>query len=411
MKYYAPIDLTGNELRNALLHVLGSAPGSPAAGQVYYNSTNAAPYFWNGSAWQVMDATLATGIPITALATNPLARANHTGTQLAATISDFATQVTSTVGGLTGGQIQNTALATNPLTRANHTGTQTASTISNLATTVQAYSLDLFVIPAADISWNSHKITSLATPTNPNDAANKSYVDAAVQAASSGISGKGSVVAVSTTNQASLSGLAVTIDGVALNATGMRVLLTGQTTASQNGPWIIQSGAWTRPTTDANNELETGALFFVEQGTVNAATQWWINSPAAGVAITPGTTSIGLVKYGAASIYTAAVNGGLNLSGGAFNVIAGTAITVTAGGVNVDTTKVPLKFSQTIGDGSTTAIVVTHNLGTSDINVSLREISTNNGAIADWQATSSNTATITFATAPTAGQFRVTITG
>lgn len=50
--------------------------------------------------------------------------------------------------------------------------------------------------------------------------------------------------AASTANQATRSGLAETIDGVALNTAGMFVLLKNQSTASQNGLWMIQSGSW-----------------------------------------------------------------------------------------------------------------------------------------------------------------------
>ena len=68
-------------------------------------------------------------------------------------------------------------LATDPLARANHTGTQTASTISDLATTVKAYRLDEFAAPTSSVSFNSQKITGLGTPTTSTDAATKGYID------------------------------------------------------------------------------------------------------------------------------------------------------------------------------------------------------------------------------------------
>lgn len=49
----------------------------------------------------------------------------------------------------------------------------------------------------------------------------------------------------SSTNIASLSGIQ-TIDGIN-GASGSIVLLTGQSTSSQNGLWVMASGAWTRP--------------------------------------------------------------------------------------------------------------------------------------------------------------------
>jgi hypothetical protein len=71
-------------------------------------------------------------------------------------------------------------LATNPLARANHTGTQIAATISDFDTQVRTSRLDQMAIPTAPVSLNSQKITSLATPTVPADAASKGYVDALI---------------------------------------------------------------------------------------------------------------------------------------------------------------------------------------------------------------------------------------
>jgi hypothetical protein len=67
-------------------------------------------------------------------------------------------------------------------------------------------------------------------------------------------------------------------------------------------------------------------------------------------------------------------------------------------------------YSANIGDGSTTAIVVTHSLGTRDIIVSVRDAgSPYEGVDVEWAATSTTTATLTFAVAPTSAQYRVTI--
>jgi hypothetical protein len=68
-------------------------------------------------------------------------------------------------------------LATDPLARANHTGTQTASTISDFDTQVRTSRLDQMAAPTASVSLNSQKITNLATPTSSGDAATKGYID------------------------------------------------------------------------------------------------------------------------------------------------------------------------------------------------------------------------------------------
>lgn len=67
------------------------------------------------------------------------------------------------------------------------------------------------------------------------------------------------------------------------------------------------------------------------------------------------------------------------------------------------------RFSQAIGDGSATAIAVTHSLGTKDIVASVREVSSDAKVDVDCVSTSTTVATFTFATAPAANAYRVTI--
>lgn len=61
--------------------------------------------------------------------------------------------------------------------RANHTGTQLASTISNFDTQVRTSRLDQMAVPTADVAMGSRNITGLATPTSDDHAASKWYVD------------------------------------------------------------------------------------------------------------------------------------------------------------------------------------------------------------------------------------------
>jgi hypothetical protein len=123
---------------------------------------------------------------------------------------------------------------------------------------------------SSSIAFNTQRLTNLADPVASSDAATKAYVDAAV----SGLTVKPSVLALSTSNIASLSGLATTVDGIALNTDGQRVLLTAQTTASQNGIWVVHSGAWTRPSDFATGSHAAGDFTFVEEGTVNGDNGW-----------------------------------------------------------------------------------------------------------------------------------------
>ena len=46
------IDLNKKELQNAVIQNLATAPGSPLAGQIYFNTTDDKLYFYDGSTWQ-----------------------------------------------------------------------------------------------------------------------------------------------------------------------------------------------------------------------------------------------------------------------------------------------------------------------------------------------------------------------
>jgi len=72
-------------------------------------------------------------------------------------------------------------LASNPLARANHTGTQLAATVSDFDTQVRTSRLDQMAAPTASVALNSQKITGLGTPTaNTTDAATTAYVDTSI---------------------------------------------------------------------------------------------------------------------------------------------------------------------------------------------------------------------------------------
>ena len=76
IKYLNNLDLNKNELQNARIQVLATAPSGPVEGQIYYDSTDDVIKFYNGTAW------LSAGGDLTAIQTttaNQLAITNGTG--------------------------------------------------------------------------------------------------------------------------------------------------------------------------------------------------------------------------------------------------------------------------------------------------------------------------------------------
>lgn len=356
--HLVPLDLGGNELRNAVIQVLASSP-SNALGKIYYDSANNSLRYYNNTEWVNVDARLRTNIPLANLATDPLARANHTGTQ-------------------------------------------TASTISDLAVTVKAYRLDEFAVPTANISLNGQKITNLGTPTVDSDAATKLYVDDAVQAAATGLDPHDSVVAATTAN-ITLSG-AQTIDSVSVTA-GQRVLVKNQTTGSQNGIYVCAAGAWTRATdADVTGELEFGSTTAVLGGNTNGGTTWVLNTTGT---ITIDTTDQSWVLFSSSTAYTA--GNGLSLTGRSFAAVA-----APSGGIVVDGTGISVATNVSRGyttdlSGSNTTYTVTHNLGTKNVIAQVYNNSTDDQVSAGITAATTNTVTVTFGTAPSSNAYRCSV--
>ena len=119
-----------------------------------------------------------------------------------------------------------------------------------------------------NLSAGGYKITSLGTPTSSGDAASKSYVDALLQ----GLDLKASVRAATTAAGTLATDFenGDTLDGVTL-ATGNRILIKNQSTASENGIYVVAaSGAPTRAADFAAAATVAGAYCFVEEGTTNA---------------------------------------------------------------------------------------------------------------------------------------------
>jgi hypothetical protein len=129
--------------------------------------------------------------------------------------------------------------------------------------------LDQIPAPGGDVAMNSLKITGLANPIGPADAANKAYADGI----KNDVTWKPSVRAATTAN-ITLSGTPV-IDGVGLDQNRPdRVLVKNQSNASQNGIYTVSAGAWSRALdTNVWNRF-VGAAVLVEAGSTQIGTMW-----------------------------------------------------------------------------------------------------------------------------------------
>jgi hypothetical protein len=255
----------------------------------------------------------------------------------------------------------------------------------------------------------NQRALNVGDPSGATDGANKQYVDNLI----AGLSYKNEVRVATTTNGALATAYAngQSIDGQSL-VTGDRILVKDQTTQSENGIYIVNAtGAPTRASdADLSAELNN-ATVYVTTGTVNAGREYTQTTPNPVI----GTSSIVWSQKGTGGTYTS--GNGINITTNVVSAVAkgSGGLGVDAGGIYLDTTQlatigIARKYAVNVPNGTTSA-TITHNLGTLDVTVAVYEISGGAEVECDVVLTSTNVVTLTFATAPSVGQYRCVVTG
>ena len=209
--------------------------------------------------------------------------------------------------------------------------------------------LNEFTAPDGSVSLNSQKITNLATPTADGDAASKQYVDGVSQ----GLDIKNSCIAATTGNITISTALnnGDTLDGVSLS-TNDRVLVKDQSTASENGIYIVGSSP-ARADDLAAGADAAGMFTFVEKGTVNADNGFVCSSDKGSAVV--GTNNLTFVQFSGAGQITA--GDGLDKSANTLSVDL-----KSNGGLVIESTEIAVDLAASsitgtlaIGDGGTGA--------------------------------------------------------
>ena len=184
--------------------------------------------------------------------------------------------------------------------------------ISDFDTGVRTNTLNQMAAPTGSVSFNSQNITNLADPVNTQDAATKGFVEATSQ----GLDVKDSCVAATTANITISTALnnGDTLDGVTLS-TNDRVLVKDQSTASQNGIYVVGSSP-ARAADLATGANAAGFFTFVEKGTVNADNGFVCTSDSGSAVV--GTNNLTIAQFSGAGQITAA--DGLQKSGNTLSV-------------------------------------------------------------------------------------------
>lgn len=254
-----------------------------------------------------------------------------------------------------------------------------------------------------DIDLNSvSKITNSPSPSASGDVANKAYVDSAIE----GLAWKDSVRVGSITN-INLTSPGATIDGISM-VVNDRFLAKDQTAPEQNGIYIW-NGATTVATraADMNTAAEVEqAITAVEEGTNAGATfrQTAVN-------VTLDTTALAWTSFGTAAPAASQTTSGIAEIATQAETDAGTDDLRIVTPLKLATYSNRAKrFSANFGDGTATSYAISHNLGTLDVQVYIRETGgSKRQVLAEVQHTDTNTVTILTQSAPASAAYRVTV--
>ena len=474
-KFLVSVDLNKNELLNARIQNLGAAPSNPVSGQIYYDTSSSTMYYYNGLSspdgpWMpmsgstevVQDIIGASVLAGTALTSTYNDAAGTTTLKLndtAVTAGSYGSQTaipTFTVdaqGRLTAagtvtvatalsiaaesGTADTVNLLTDTLTFAAGEGIDTTVTNNTITITgedatssnkgIASFDVTDFTATAGNITLNAERVQDIVgdmvIPANTENGIVVTYDDTAAKlnfdVSDFDVQLSGDVVGTATvTNLASIN-ISTTIqpNSVALgdDTTGAYISTVAGTA---NEVTVSGSGGETAAITiglpddvTITNNLTVGGNLNVT-GTINSVNTTQVNivdnkinlntdftgTPTvdAGIRVERGTsTDVEILWREAAGSTQSATTWGLTNDGTNYHSIA------RKWSSDVTTTEVaPYTFT------------ATHNLGTRDVSVAVYANSAPYGEVeVDVDHTSTSVVTLTFAAAPTAGAYRVVITG
>ena len=248
------------------------------------------------------------------------------------------------------------------------------------------------------------RILNLPAPSTPTEPVRLQDLNDAIE----GLAWKDDVVAASVANVV-LATPGTTLDDVTL-VTGNRILLLAQTTQSENGIYV-----WTGASTPLTRSLDSNtatellsAIVNVNGGTANGGSTFRQTATN----ITLGTTAIAWTSFGAATPSASTVTVGSVRIATTSEANAGTVNNAAVTPATLSTyTGFTRKFATLFGDGVQTSFGIVHNLGTTDVHISVFLVSTGAEVLVDKVRTNPNIATISFNTPIPINSYRIVVTG
>jgi len=395
--FVTDINLNKNELQNARIQGLSSAPSAPVTGQIYYDTSTNTMYYYNGLAspngpWVAMNAsteaiqdiigsTIVGGTGITATYGDPAGTETISITNTGVTAGSYGSQTqipTFTVnaqGQLTAAGTVNVATA---LSISGDTGTDTVNLLSDTLAFVGTDPID------TAITNNTVTISAKDATTTTKGVA--SFATADFDVTSGAVSIKNVNLGTQTTGNyvATISGTAneIEVTGSGSETAAVTIGLPNDVSITNN---LTVGGNLN--VTGTINSVNTTQVNIVDNK-INLNTDF-TGSPTAdaGIRVERGDSADVEILWNETSDKWTLTNDGTNYH----------AIT--------------RKYTTTVGNGSLTQIPVTHNLGTREVVVNVYDSATYDTVECDVVRTSTSVVTLGFTVAPASGAYTVVIVG
>jgi hypothetical protein len=423
-KFLVSVDLNKNELLNARIQNLGSAPSSPVTGQIYYNTGDNTLYFWNGTEWiptsgsqeviqdligssidggvgltktyndstgvttlDLDDTTVTAGsygssTEIPTFTVDAQGRLTAAGSTTISTDLDIASDSrTDTISLLSetltvsGGEGIDTSISAGTITISGEDASDTNKGIASFNSTDFSVTNGHVSLAKDPVITLSGDVAGSATMTNLGDVTITTTVQPNSVALGTDTTGNYVATIAGTVNE-------ITVTGSGSETAAVTIGLPDDVTVSGNltvnGNLEVQGSI---------NSISTTEVNIIDNKVVLNSNVTGAPSADAGIKVERGTSSDVEILWNETSDQWQLTNDGSSYH------------------------EITRKFKQTLST-SATSYALTHNLNTQDVVVQIYEVaSPYQQVFTDVEHTNANTVTIKFATAPTAGEYRVVVIG